>query len=46
MFSLFGNKKQLFLAAVERGFDRVSAVFTRAAEQLDPAVAPTGATEH
>lgn len=34
-FSLFGTKKGLFLAAVERGFDRVEDVF-RAAAASDP----------
>src|SRR6266571_6871148 len=32
LFRLFGTKKDLFLAAVERGFDRVEAAFRRAAE--------------
>jgi AcrR family transcriptional regulator len=40
VFSLFGNKKELFLAAVERGFERVAEVFTRAADEFDPALAP------
>src|SRR5436305_2785946 len=39
VFSLFGNKRELFLAAVERGFDLVAAAFTRAAEAYDPAIA-------
>jgi AcrR family transcriptional regulator len=39
VFSLFGNKKELFLAAVERGFERVADVFTRAADEFDPALA-------
>ncbi len=39
VFSLFSNKRELFLAAVERGFDRVAASFTRAAEEFDPAIA-------
>jgi AcrR family transcriptional regulator len=33
VFSLFGNKRELFLAAVERGFDRVVAAFTAAASR-------------
>jgi len=39
VFSLFPSKKELFLAAVERGFDRVIDTFTRAAEAFDPATA-------
>jgi AcrR family transcriptional regulator len=39
VFSLFGNKKELFLAAVQRGFERVADVFTRAADAFDPALA-------
>lgn len=36
VFSLFPSKRDLFLAAVERGFDRVAAVFTEAANAFDP----------
>jgi AcrR family transcriptional regulator len=32
LFRLFGTKKGLFLAAVERGFDRVQVAFARAVE--------------
>jgi AcrR family transcriptional regulator len=39
VFSLFGSKKELFLAAVERSFHRVAELFTRAAEEFDPALA-------
>jgi AcrR family transcriptional regulator len=39
VFSLFGSKKELFLAAVERSFEHVAEVFTRAAEEFDPAIA-------
>jgi AcrR family transcriptional regulator len=39
VFSLFGNKRELFLAAVERGFELIAAAFTRAAEEYDPAIA-------
>jgi AcrR family transcriptional regulator len=39
VFSLFGSKRDLFLAAVERGFDLVAETFTRAAEEFDPATA-------
>jgi AcrR family transcriptional regulator len=40
VFSLFGSKRELFLAAVERGFDAIAETFTRAAEQFDPDTAP------
>jgi AcrR family transcriptional regulator len=40
VFSLFGSKRELFLAAVERGFDAVADTFTRAAAEFDPASAP------
>jgi AcrR family transcriptional regulator len=33
VFRLFGTKKQLFLAAVERGFDRVQETFEAAADE-------------
>ena len=36
VFSLFGSKKQLFLAAVERGFELIEETFTRAAAEFDP----------
>jgi AcrR family transcriptional regulator len=39
VFSLFGNKRELFLAAVERGFDLVSARFDEVAAEFDPATA-------
>ena len=39
VFSLFGSKVELFLAAVERGFEVVMDTFTRAAEDCDPATA-------
>jgi AcrR family transcriptional regulator len=39
VFSLFGSKKELFLAAVERGFERTAELFTRAAAEFDPAIA-------
>jgi AcrR family transcriptional regulator len=39
VFSLFANKRELFLAAVERCFDRLAEVFTRAASEFDPAIA-------
>lgn len=37
VFSLFGSKRELFLAAVERGFQLVADTFTRAATMFDPA---------
>jgi AcrR family transcriptional regulator len=39
VFSLFGSKKELFLAAVERGFELTADAFTRAAAEYDPAIA-------
>jgi AcrR family transcriptional regulator len=39
VFSLFGSKRDLFLAAVERDFERIGEVFTRGAAEFDPAVA-------
>jgi len=39
VFSLFANKRELFLAAVERDFELVSQTFTRAAAAFDPAIA-------
>jgi AcrR family transcriptional regulator len=44
VFSLFGNKKQLFLAAVERSFEHIADVFTQAAKVFDPAIALPDAT--
>jgi AcrR family transcriptional regulator len=44
VFSLFGNKKELFLAAVERSFERIAGVFTDAAQTFDPAIALPDAT--
>jgi len=40
VFTLFPNKRELFLAAVERGFELTAETFTRAAAEFDPAVAP------
>src|SRR5436305_9517114 len=40
VFALFGSKRELFLAAVERGFDVVAKTFTAAVEEYDPATAP------
>ncbi len=39
VFSLFGSKRDLFLAAVERCFAEVEELFTRAAAEYDPAIA-------
>ena len=39
MFSLFGSKRELFLAAVQRGFEEVAGWMTEAAEGFDPAIA-------
>jgi AcrR family transcriptional regulator len=39
VFSLFGNKRELFLAAVERCFRRTGEIFTLAAAEYDPAIA-------
>ncbi|MGO9977237.1 MAG: TetR/AcrR family transcriptional regulator [Solirubrobacteraceae bacterium] len=43
VFSLFASKRDLFIAAIERGFERVATVFTRAAAEYDPALAEPGA---
>jgi AcrR family transcriptional regulator len=43
VFSLFGSKRDLFLAAVERDFQHVADVFTRAAADFDPELAPPDA---
>jgi len=40
VFSLFPTKRELFLAAVERGFALIADTFTQAAEAFDPASAP------
>src|SRR5205085_10138787 len=40
VFSLFPTKRDLFLAAVERGFDLISETFTKAGEEFDPENAP------
>jgi AcrR family transcriptional regulator len=39
VFSLFENKRELFLAAVERGFEVVAETFTRGAAAYNPAIA-------
>jgi AcrR family transcriptional regulator len=40
VFSLFGSKRELFLAAIERGFELIEDTFTKAAAEFDPATAP------
>jgi AcrR family transcriptional regulator len=40
VFSLFANKRELFLAAVDRVFELSAAVFSRTAEEFDPSTAP------
>jgi AcrR family transcriptional regulator len=40
VFTLFPNKRELFMAAVERGFELTADTFTRAAAEFDPATAP------
>lgn len=40
VFSLFGSKRELFVAAVESCFEKTAEAFTRAAAEFDPAVAP------
>jgi AcrR family transcriptional regulator len=42
VFSLFANKRELFLAAVVRGCERVAETFSEAAAKFDPATAPPG----
>src|SRR5204863_8061413 len=39
VFSLFESKRELFLAAVERNFEQVTELFTRAAAEFDPEAA-------
>jgi AcrR family transcriptional regulator len=39
VFSLFASKKELFLDAVDRAFQVMADVFTRAADEFDPAIA-------
>jgi AcrR family transcriptional regulator len=43
VFTLFANKRELFLAAVERGFELTAETFTRAAAEFDPALASADA---
>lgn len=39
VFALFGSKRELFLAAMERCFDNTAETFTRTADAFDPATA-------
>ncbi len=39
VFSLFGSKRELFLAAVERGYAEVTELMTQAHDAFDPAIA-------
>jgi AcrR family transcriptional regulator len=40
VFSLFGSKRELFMAAVQRGFERIEERFAAVAAGFDPATAP------
>jgi AcrR family transcriptional regulator len=40
VFALFGSKRELFIAAVERGFELIADTFSRAAAEYDPDAAP------
>ena len=40
VFSLFSSKRELFLAAAERGTERIAETFAKAAAEFDPATAP------
>ncbi len=42
VFSLFGSKRELFVAAVERGYTQVSELMTQAQAAFDPAIALPG----
>ncbi|HEV2998440.1 MAG TPA: helix-turn-helix domain-containing protein [Solirubrobacteraceae bacterium] len=42
VFALFGSKRELFLAAVERGFERVAETFREAAAEYRAGRAPEG----
>ena len=44
VFSLFPTKRDLFIAAVERGFQMVSDLFTESRRRVQAANTPTGAT--
>jgi AcrR family transcriptional regulator len=40
VFSLFGSKRELFLAAVDRMFELIAETFTHAAEEFEASAAP------
>jgi AcrR family transcriptional regulator len=40
VFALFGSKRELFLATVERCFELITETFDKAAAEFDPATAP------
>jgi AcrR family transcriptional regulator len=40
VFSLFGSKRELFMAAVQRGFELIAERFAAVAAEFDPATAP------
>jgi AcrR family transcriptional regulator len=40
VFSLFGSKRELFVAAVRRGFELIAERFAAVAAEFDPATAP------
>jgi AcrR family transcriptional regulator len=40
VFSLFGNKRELFLAALQRSFERIAETFERAAAEYHEGLAP------
>jgi AcrR family transcriptional regulator len=40
VFALFGSKRELFLAAVARGFELIAEIFDQAAAEFDPETAP------
>jgi AcrR family transcriptional regulator len=44
VFTLFPSKRDLFIASVERAFERVVEMFTRCAAEFDPAIAEPDAT--
>ncbi len=41
VFTLFGNKRELFLAALERSFERIAGIFERAAAEYREGRAPS-----
>jgi AcrR family transcriptional regulator len=45
VFTLFGNKRELFLAALERSFERIAATFERAAAEYREGRAAAGCVD-